>query len=91
MRGAALVALSLGLLCAALALPSGCKTNGSSGQASLDDHDKGANATALCPRATREECNKMCSTGSHPHECYQICQTRCPPCRDANSEWCDKQ
>jgi hypothetical protein len=91
MRGAGLVALSWTLVSLALVWSSGCKTNGSSGQTGIDDHDKGTNAAALCPRATREDCNKMCSTGSHPQECYQICKTRCPPCRDASSEWCDRQ
>jgi hypothetical protein len=44
----------------------------------------------MCPRASREECNTWCATTAHPHECYDICRKKCPPCRDPGSEWCDK-
>jgi hypothetical protein len=48
-------------------------------------------AATLCPRATREECNRWCGSTAHPHECFDICRKRCPPCADPASEWCDKQ
>jgi hypothetical protein len=62
---------------------------GTSG-AALSGSSKGPNASTMCPRASREECNTWCSTTAHPHECYDICRKKCPPCRDPSSEWCDK-
>jgi hypothetical protein len=58
--------------------------------AALAGSSKGAGANEMCPRASREECNTWCSSTAHPHECYDICRKKCPPCKDPTSEWCDK-
>jgi hypothetical protein len=89
---------AMGLGCALAACVAACRVgDGSSGgdngttSAALAGSSKGAAASTMCPRASREECNTWCATTAHPHECYDICRKKCPPCRDPSSEWCDRR